>query len=90
MRTNDRWPDGAERLRISSGRGFRFHGRRFWVGDLAKQDRKNGDKYLLYEIKNDREKIMHDKFTCEMLTFKTIKDARQWVRDSEPFTISIF
>lgn len=84
MRTNERDCEGNEILRNRGGRSFTFHGRKFYVADLCKADMKDGNKYLLEEIREGgRIELMHNSIGWELLKFKTIKDARAWVRDWE-------
>lgn len=84
MRTNERTFDGEEILKLRGGRNFTFHGRKFHVANLYKADEKDGNKYMLEEITKDgRMELMHNSIGWELLKFKTIKDARAWVRDWE-------
>lgn len=83
MRTNEKWADGTERLQITSNRDFSFSGVRYHVSDLPMADReRTGFRYCLDIISPDgRWDLAHDTASWEMLKFKTIKDARRWVRD---------
>lgn len=89
MRTNEKWADGTEILRITSVRNFTYHGRKFMVGNLCKADIKDGKKYCLYEVeKDDSLELMHNSIGWDLLKFKTIKDARRWVRDWDWCTVA--
>lgn len=84
MRTHKLLADGTEDLRITSGRRFTYNGRKFLVGDVDKCDIKDGRKYCLYEVrKGNRLEPMFWSIKWDLLTFTTIKDAREWVRDYE-------
>ena len=90
MRTNARLEDGTENLRITSGRSFTYHGREFIVDDLCKADIKDGRKYCLYEVREDNHlELMYWSIRWDLLTFETIKDAREWVRDWEWCTMGL-
>lgn len=80
-----------ESLKITSGRNFSFHNRKFHVADLPKADQKDGEKYMIQEIMKDGSySIMHNSINWEMLKFPTIKEARRWVSDWEWCTKALF
>ena len=84
MRTNEKFSDGTEILKTTSGRNFTYNGRKFRVSNLLKADMKDGNKYMLDEIREGgRTELMYNSVGWELLKFKTIKDARKWVRDWE-------
>lgn len=79
-------------LKITSGRNFSFHNRRFHVADLPKADQKDGEKYMIQEITKDGSScnIMYNSINWEMLKFPTIKEARRWISDWEWCTKALF
>ena len=84
MKRNERHADGTEILKITSGRNFTYNDRKFHVSDLLKADMKDGNKYMLKEIREcGRTELMYNSIGWELLKFKTIKDARRWVRNWE-------
>lgn len=68
-------------MAINSNRHFSKYGKRFFVQNIPSgaKERKEGYKYCLYLVVNDRYKLVHDKITFEVPKFKTIKDAQRWV-----------
>lgn len=89
MRTNEKWADGTERLSITSGRSFTYNGRKYHVSDLPKSDQKDGNKYCIDEVMKDgRFELMHCSIGWDLLKFKTIKDARRWIRDWDWCTVA--
>ena len=80
-----------ESLKITSGRNFSFHNRKFRVADLPKADRTDGKKYMIQEITKDGScSIMYNSINWEMLKFPTIKEARRWISDWEWCTKALF
>lgn len=83
MRKNEKWADGSEILRITSNRNFSYAGVRYHVSDLCRQDAgPEGFRYCLDIVDPDGGlHLAHDGISWDLLKFKTIKDARRWVRD---------
>lgn len=83
MRKNEKLADGSELLRITSCRDFSYEGVRYHVSDLCKADAgPENYKYCLDIVDPDGSySLAHDGITWQLLKFKTIKDARRWVRD---------
>lgn len=80
-----------ENLKITSGRNFTFHNRKFRVADLPKADQKGNKKYMIQEITKDGScNLMYNAIGWELLKFPTIKEARRWVRDWEAYTKPLF
>ena len=71
-------------LKITSGRNFTFHNRKFRVADLPKADQSDNKKYMIQEITKDgSSNLMYNSIGWELLKFPTIKEARRWIRDWE-------
>lgn len=69
-------------LTINGRRQFRYNGRKFYVTDLLKADRKDGLKYYVREVDADgMYHTLYNALGCVIEKFTTIKEAQRYVRD---------
>ena len=70
-------------MTINGRRNFTNNGRKYYVQNNQKKDRKNkNDKYYLMEVMpSGRMKILYERYGWEIPKFETIKEAQRYVRD---------